>query len=106
MALAILMLQEAGELDVNDLVCNYVPNCPENWATVEIRHLLTHSTGLSCNMNAAYNPQLGHTPATPTELLTRIQERPPPGFPPGIGCLTSTSRLPESARYASQERSL
>ncbi len=30
-AMAILMLQEQGQLNVQDSVCDYVPNCPETW---------------------------------------------------------------------------
>ena len=45
-AMAILMLQEQGQLNVQDPVCNYMPDCPETWQSVTIHHLLTHSSGI------------------------------------------------------------
>jgi CubicO group peptidase (beta-lactamase class C family) len=45
-AMAILMLQEQGQLNVQDSVCDYVPNCPEAWQPITIHHLLTHSSGI------------------------------------------------------------
>ncbi len=45
-AMAILMLQEQGQLNVQDPVCDYMPNCPEAWQSITIHHLLTHSSGI------------------------------------------------------------
>ncbi len=46
-AMAILMLQEQGLLNVQDPICAYIPECPEYWADITIHHLLTHTSGLS-----------------------------------------------------------
>jgi CubicO group peptidase (beta-lactamase class C family) len=45
-AMAILMLQEDGQLNVQDPICDYIPNCPDAWQPITIHHLLTHSSGI------------------------------------------------------------
>jgi CubicO group peptidase (beta-lactamase class C family) len=45
-AIAILMLQEKGKLNVQDSICKYVKNCPDEWQGVNIQHLLTHTSGV------------------------------------------------------------
>ncbi len=45
-AMAILLLQEQGKLNVEDGICNYITNCPEIFKPVKIRHLLSHSGGI------------------------------------------------------------
>ena len=45
-AMAILLLQEQGKLNVEDGICNYITDCPEIFEPVKIRHLLSQSAGL------------------------------------------------------------
>jgi CubicO group peptidase (beta-lactamase class C family) len=45
-AMAILMLQERGKLHVQDLLCRYVPDCPQDWQTITLEQLLTHTSGI------------------------------------------------------------
>jgi CubicO group peptidase (beta-lactamase class C family) len=45
-ASAILLLQQRGELSVNDYINKYIPNCPENWDDIKIKHLIWHTSGL------------------------------------------------------------
>jgi CubicO group peptidase (beta-lactamase class C family) len=45
-AMAILLLQEQGKLNVDDSICNYITNCPEIFKSVTIRHLLSQSAGI------------------------------------------------------------
>lgn len=45
-AVAILMLQEQGRLTVDDLICDYLDDCPEIWNQITIHHLLTHTSGI------------------------------------------------------------
>ncbi len=45
-AMAILMLQEQGKLNVQDKLCDYIPDCPEVFEPVTLHHLLTHSSGV------------------------------------------------------------
>jgi CubicO group peptidase (beta-lactamase class C family) len=43
---AIMLLQDAGKLNVNDHVCLYVAACPASWQPITLRNLLTHTAGL------------------------------------------------------------
>ncbi|MEO7453358.1 MAG: serine hydrolase domain-containing protein [Fimbriimonadales bacterium] len=43
----IMMLEEAGKLTVEDKISKYVDSCPESWKDITIRHLLTHTSGIS-----------------------------------------------------------
>jgi CubicO group peptidase (beta-lactamase class C family) len=45
-AMAMLLLQEQGKLQVADPVCGYLASCPEQWRPVTIHHLLTHTSGI------------------------------------------------------------
>ncbi len=45
-AMAVLLLQEQGKLNVDDGICNYITDCPEIFKPVKIRHLLSQSAGL------------------------------------------------------------
>jgi CubicO group peptidase (beta-lactamase class C family) len=45
-AMAVLLLQEQGKLDVEDDICNYITDCPDIFKPVKIRHLLSHSSGI------------------------------------------------------------
>jgi len=45
-ALAVLVLQEEGKLNVADGVCAYLTNCPPQWAPVTIDELLAHTSGI------------------------------------------------------------
>jgi CubicO group peptidase (beta-lactamase class C family) len=45
-AAAIMLLQERGKLNVNDLACQYLAECPASWRTITIRHLLTMTHGI------------------------------------------------------------
>ena len=45
-AMAILMLQEQGRLNLQDHVCQYVADCPAAWREIALYHLLTNSSGI------------------------------------------------------------
>ena len=45
-AMAIVLLQEQGKLNVDDSICNYITDCQEIFEPVTIRHLLSQSAGL------------------------------------------------------------
>jgi D-alanyl-D-alanine carboxypeptidase len=44
-AAAILALMEAGKVGLNDPISRYLPDTPEEWKTITIKHLLTHTAG-------------------------------------------------------------
>ncbi len=45
-AAAILILEERGQLKVEDPLKKYFPNIPESWNGITIHHLLTHTSGI------------------------------------------------------------
>ncbi len=46
-AVAVLQLQAEGELEVQDSICRYLPDCPAYWQNITLHHLLTHTSGVS-----------------------------------------------------------
>ncbi|MBO6881040.1 serine hydrolase domain-containing protein [Winogradskyella sp.] len=52
-ATAIMQLYEKGILDLDDEIHKHLPDAPNNWRGVTIRHLLTHTSGLPISRNAS-----------------------------------------------------
>lgn len=42
----VLLLQQDGKLSVDDKITKHLPNIPDAWRNVTIRHLLTHTSGI------------------------------------------------------------
>jgi CubicO group peptidase (beta-lactamase class C family) len=74
-AMAILMLQDQGKLHVADHVCLYVPNCPQDWQAITLKHLLTHSSGIPDYTNFSDFVPTWTLPATPEELVARFKDQ-------------------------------
>ena len=53
-ATAILKLMEEGKLDINDPVHKFFPDAPETWRPIQLKHLLSHTSGLT-REGPAYN---------------------------------------------------
>jgi CubicO group peptidase (beta-lactamase class C family) len=45
-AMAVLILQAQGKIDLEEQVCSHIPDCPDDWKEITIHQLLTHSSGL------------------------------------------------------------
>ncbi len=71
-AAAVLMLQEAGKLKVEDPVCKYITDCPAAWKDVTIRHLLTHTSGLDDFSKLSGAATWAHQPLSLNEMLHKI----------------------------------
>lgn len=81
-AMAILILQSRGLLDVNDAACDHIPDCPDTWTPITIGQLLSHTSGLRNFTDLdGYRATKG-LPSTPTETLARIRDL-PLDFAPG-----------------------
>ena len=78
--MAIMQLQADGKLDVQDSICQYIPECPDYWVGISIHHLLTHTSGVS----DAVQPW-GSEVEKPTTGLERVDllKQKAPYFPPG-----------------------
>lgn len=45
-AAAIMLLVEEGKINLDEKIGKYLPNTPESWNKVTVRHLLTHTSGV------------------------------------------------------------
>jgi CubicO group peptidase (beta-lactamase class C family) len=75
-AVAIMMLQEMGKLNVEDSVCKYVADCPAAWQPVAIRHLLTHTSGIWNFTNTPDYRKTMSLPSTALETIARFKDKP------------------------------
>jgi CubicO group peptidase (beta-lactamase class C family) len=81
-AMAILILQAQGKLNVHDRICTYLSNCPTSWQTITIHQLLTHTSGIP---DFASFPDFQTTqglPSSPTQTIARFKNK-PLDFQPG-----------------------
>ncbi len=75
-AMAILILQAQGKLNVRDRICTYLSNCPTSWQAITIHQLLTHTSGIP---DFARFPDFKITmrsPSSPTETIARFKNKP------------------------------
>jgi CubicO group peptidase (beta-lactamase class C family) len=76
---AILQLQDQGQLTVDDPICQYLDTCPAAWETVTIHHLLSHSSGIADYLYEGGPLSEG---STPEQLVGRVIDL-PLAFEPG-----------------------
>lgn len=81
-AMAILILQESGKLHVQDALCQYISQCPHNWQSIKLYHLLTHSSGIPDYTNFPDFAVTWTEPTTPEQLIARFKDM-PLDFAPG-----------------------
>ncbi len=80
-AVAILMLQEQGKLNVQDGICNYLKSCPGAWKPITIHQLLTHTSGIPDPLEAFWTQDIA-SPA-PLERMIADAAAKPLEFQPG-----------------------
>jgi len=83
-AMAILILQSQGRLNVHDPICNHIASCPAAWQDITIHQLLTHTSGLSPELddivsNAARDPETPPDPAYFIEIAGDVPLESRPG---------------------------
>lgn len=81
-AMAVMMLQERGKLNVGDPVCKYLPDCPAAWQPITVRHLLTHTSGVPNYTNFPDFKQFSRL-STPVPALVELFKNKPLDFTPG-----------------------
>lgn len=76
-AAAILKLAEAGKLSLDDPIARFVPQAPQAWEKVTLRHLLQHSSGI-INYTAlpAYLPRISRVEQGPAETIALTTSEP------------------------------
>ena len=81
-AMAILILQNQGKLNVTDHVCNYFADCPPAWQRITIHHLLTHTSGIPNYTELGLDSSLSKIHHSPEEIMAFFEEL-PLDFQPG-----------------------
>jgi len=81
-AMAILMLQEQGQLNVQDPVCDYISDCPETWQPITIHQLLTHSSGIPNHTDFPDFEEIKALGSTVSSTINTFRDK-PLGFAPG-----------------------
>jgi len=75
-AVAILLLNERGQLDINAPIKTYLPDAPAAWDRVTVRHLLTHTSGIVNFTSFDDFATLRALPATSESLIARFRDKP------------------------------
>ncbi len=89
-AVAILLLQGRGKLDVRDPACDYISDCPAAWADITLHQLLAHTSGIRGQYEDPTYPAWQETPVTPAEGMERFADW-PLDFAPGTSWKYSNS---------------
>ncbi len=83
-AMAILMLQERGKLHVQDLLCRYIPDCPQDWRSITLEQLLTHTSGIPDYTDFSDFAETWTQPVTVEQLIARFKDMPLDSTPGSI----------------------
>ena len=89
-AVAIMLLNELGLVDLDAPVKTYLPDAPAAWDGVTVRHLLTHTAGVPNFTDFDDYGASKTLPATIDSLIGRFRDR-PLDFQPGEGWSYSNS---------------
>ena len=81
-AMAILILQANDQLHVQDLICDYITDCPAAWQAITIHHLLTHTSGIP-NVTEFDDFQARKATPSPTQQTVAWFKDSPLEFSPG-----------------------
>ncbi|HXJ96341.1 MAG TPA: serine hydrolase [Terriglobia bacterium] len=81
-AASVLLLQERGKLNVQDLVKKYMPEAPAGWDKITIFNLLTHTSGIPNFTDFPDYESFALAPTTPEQLVKRFRDK-PLDFQPG-----------------------
>ncbi|MHC4171525.1 MAG: serine hydrolase [Planctomycetota bacterium] len=74
-AMGIMILHEAGVLNVHDPICAYIDNCPDAWGPITIYHLLIQSSGLHDYHDAEGVTDLFRLPKTLDMFIDLIRDK-------------------------------
>ncbi len=68
-AVAVLLLEERGQLELTDPVSAHMPDAPAAWSKITLHHLLTHTSGIS---NVTRDPEFILWKFQPTTVQTMV----------------------------------
>lgn len=89
-AVAIMLLNERGQVDLDAPVKTYLPDAPAAWDRVTVRHLLTHTSGLADYTRLEDFEAKKTLPTTAQALMARFRDQ-PLAFQPGAQWAYSNS---------------
>jgi len=89
-AIAILMLEEQGKLNVEDDLTKFIPDYPTNGKKITIHHLLNHTSGIKSYTSLQSFMKHARTDMTPSELIDKFKNE-PMDFDPGEKFLYNNS---------------
>jgi CubicO group peptidase (beta-lactamase class C family) len=75
-AVAIMQLTEQDKLALDDAVCTYLEQCPEEWQPITIRHLLTFTAGIPEFTELPDYAQWSLQPTSMANVIERLQDEP------------------------------
>ena len=78
-AAAVVMLAEAGRLGLDDPLRRHLPEGPDGWSRITLRHLLTHTSGIPDYTDSTLDYRRDYS----EDDLVRLAAALPPEFPPG-----------------------
>lgn len=81
-AVAIMVLNERGLVDLDAPVKTYLPDAPAAWDAVTVRHLLNHTSGVPNFTSFPDHAGSKTLPTTPAALIARFSDK-PLDFQPG-----------------------
>jgi CubicO group peptidase (beta-lactamase class C family) len=81
-AMAILILQAQGKLNIHDRICTYLANCPTSWQAITIHQLLTHTSGIPDFTRFPEFLTTQGSPSSPAQTIARFKDK-PLDFQPG-----------------------
>ncbi len=81
-AVATLILQAQGKLNVHDRICTYLSECPATWQKITLHHLLTHTSGIPDFTRFPDYQTTQGSPSSPTQTIARFKDK-PLNFQPG-----------------------
>jgi len=81
-AMAIMLLQERGKLNLQDSICKYLADCPAGWQPITIHHLLSHTSGLAKHDKAGDYLKTAMMPMPLPQLIDSFKNK-PADFKPG-----------------------
>jgi len=81
-AMALLILQAQGKLNVHDRICTYLSECPVTWQQITLHHLLTHTSGIPDFTSFPDYQTTQGSPSSPTQTIARFKDK-PLDFQPG-----------------------
>jgi CubicO group peptidase (beta-lactamase class C family) len=77
-ATAVMMLVEEGKINVDEKISTYLGEVPESWKNITVRHLLTHTSGMT-----AYPKDFNYRRDYTEDELLKIAMDAPTAFQPG-----------------------